>query len=295
MPILAGPPAKRDRGISRKSRYSAERDVMSDTHALSQYGYAVLFVVVVAEQIGLPIPAVPVLLGAGALSGAARMSPALALATALAASLPADIVWYELGRRRGGRVLGLLCRISLEPDSCVRRTETLFMQRGTSALMIAKFVPGLSTVAPPLAGMVGTARWQFILLDAAGAILWAGTWMGLGYLFSDALDLAASQVARLGHSLAVVVGLALAGYVLVKLLRRRRLLRSLRTARITPVELKRRLDDVEDTVVIIDTRSALDVTATPHAIPGARWIAAEEIDRRHGEVPRDREIVLYCS
>src|SRR5437762_889714 len=151
---------------------------MSETlEILSQYGYLVLFALVLAEQIGLPIPAVPVLLGVGALIGVGRMSPALAFGAALAASLPPDIVWYELGRRRGGRVLGFLCRISLEPDSCVRRTENLFMQRGRKALVIAKFVPGLSTVAPPLAGMVGIARWQFIGLDIAGAIVWGGAWM----------------------------------------------------------------------------------------------------------------------
>ena len=268
---------------------------MTDTaDVLSQYGYALLFVVVLAEQIGLPIPAVPVLLGVGALSGAGRMSAPLAVAAALAASLPPDIVWYELGRRRGGRVLGALCRISLEPDSCVRRTENLFQRRGRSALLIAKFVPGLSTVAPPLAGMVGIARWQFVLLDAAAAILWAGAWMGLGYAFSDALELAAAQASRVGHSLGVVVGAALAAYVLLKFWQRRRFLRSLRIARISPAELRRRLDD-GDAVAVIDTRSLLDVNVTPHAIPGARWIAAEDIDRRHDEVPRDRDVVLYCS
>ena len=269
---------------------------MNDTlGSLLQYGYIVLFAVVLAEQIGLPIPAVPVLLGVGALIGAGRMSPALALVAALLASLPPDIVWYELGRRRGSRVLGFLCRISLEPDSCVRRTENLFMQRGRKALVIAKFVPGLSTVAPPLAGMVGIARWQFILLDIVGAIVWAGTWIGLGYVFADALELIASHADRLGNSLGVIVGAALVSYVGIKFIQRRRFLHSLRIARITPEELKRRLDAGDTELAIVDTRSALDVTAAPYAIPGALWIAAEEIERRHGEVPRDREIVLYCS
>lgn len=268
---------------------------MADTvQVLSQYGYALLFVVVLAEQVGLPIPAVPVLLGVGALSGAGRMSALLAFAAALAASLPPDVVWYELGRRRGSRVLGVLCRISLEPDSCVRRTENLFLRRGRSALLIAKFVPGLSTVAPPLAGMVGIARWQFVLIDTAAAALWAGAWMGLGYAFSDALELAAAQAARVGHSLAAVVGTALAAYVLLKFWQRQRFLRSLRIARITPIELRRRLDD-GDAVAIVDTRSPIDVDATPHTIPGARWIGAEDIDRRHDELPRDRDVVLYCS
>jgi len=262
---------------------------------LLQYGYVLLFAFVLAEQVGLPVPAVPVLLGVGALAGGGRMSLTLAFAAALAASLPPDVIWYELGRRRGARVLGLLCRISLEPDSCVQRTENLFMRRGRKALLIAKFFPGLSTVAPPLAGMVGIARWQFLALDVAAAILWAGAWMGLGYVFSDALELVASRAARLGNVLLIVVGAALAAYVCVKFVQRQRFLRSLRVAQITPEELKGRLDVGDETLAVVDTRSVLDVTAAPYAIPGALWIAAEDIARRHGELPRGRELVLYCS
>jgi membrane protein DedA with SNARE-associated domain len=262
---------------------------------LVAYGYLLLFVFVLAEQVGLPVPAVPVLLGVGALAGAGHMSATLALGATLVASLLPDLVWYELGRRRGIGVLGLLCRLSLEPDSCVRRTQNLFMQRGRKALVIAKFLPGLSTVAPPLAGIVGIARWQFILLDVLAAILWAGTWMSLGWVFSDVLELVAARAARLGHWLGAVVTVALGGYVATKFIQRQRFLRSLRIARITPEELKRRLDSGDATFAVVDTRSALDVTALPHAIPGALWIAAEDIDRRQGELPRDREIVLYCS
>lgn len=269
---------------------------MSDTvQSLLQYGYVLLFAFVLAEQVGLPVPAAPVLLGVGALSATGRMSLALAFAAAVAGSLPPDLTWYELGRRRGSRVLVHLCRISLEPDSCVRRTENLFMRRGRKALVIAKFIPGFSTVAPPLAGMVGIPRTQFIALDITAAILWAGAWMGLGYLFSDALELVASRAARLGNGLGVLVGVALAGYVLLKFLQRRRFLHSLRVARITPEELKRRLDRGDATLAVVDTRTVLDVTAEPYVIPGALWIAAEEIHQRQDELPRDREIVLYCS
>jgi membrane protein DedA with SNARE-associated domain len=269
---------------------------VNDTlQSLVQYGYVLLFAFVLAEQSGLPIPAVPVLLGVGALTGAGRMSLTLGFAAAIAASLPPDLIWYELGRRRGTRVLALVCRISLEPDSCVRRTENLFLQRGRGALLIAKFFPGFSTVAPPLAGMVGIGRWQFIALDTAAAILWAGTWMLLGYIFSDALELVARRIGLLGNWTAVVVATALAAYVLIKFIQRRRFLRSLRIARITPEEVKRRLDLGDTTLAIIDTRSALDVAAEPHGIPGALWIAAEDIDRRRDELPRGREIVLYCS
>ena len=268
---------------------------MSNVETLLQYGYLLLFAFVLAEQSGLPVPAVPVLLGVGALTGTGRMSMTLAFAAALAASLPPDVVWYELGRRRGGRVLALLCKISLEPDSCVRNTENLFLRRGRGALLIAKFFPGLSTVAPPLAGIVGIARWQFLVLDIAAAILWAGTWMALGYVFSDALEIVASWAGRLGNSLGVVIGAALGAYVAYKFVQRRRFLRSLRIARIAPEELKRRLDLGDETLAIVDTRSALDVHAEPHAVPGALWIPAEDISRRQAELPRGCELVLYCS
>jgi membrane protein DedA with SNARE-associated domain len=262
---------------------------------LVQYRYVMLFAFVLVEQIGLPIPAVPVLLGVGALAGAGRMSLALALGAVLAASLPPDLVWYELGRRRGGRVLGFLCRISLEPDSCVRRTENLFIRRGRKALLIVKFFPGLSPIASTLAGMVAVARWQFIVLDGLGAMIWAGAWMGLGYVFSDALELVATQAAHLGNYVLLVVGVVLASYIAFKFIQRQRFLRGLRIARITPDELKRRLDAGDGDLAIIDTRSALEVNTAPYAIRGAIWIDAEDIDQRHHEVPRDREIVLYCS
>ena len=162
---------------------------MSDTLAfLLQYGYVILYACVLAEQVGLPVPAVPVLLGMGALAGAGEMSLPLALGVVLAASLPPDLVWYELGRRRGPRVLARICAISLEPDWCVRRTESMFIRFGRKLLLVAKFLPGLSAVASPLAGSAGVARWQFVLLDVTGALLWAGTWLGMGYAFSEALD-----------------------------------------------------------------------------------------------------------
>jgi len=264
-------------------------------HFLLTYGYTLLFVCVLAEQVGLPVPAVPVLLGVGALAGSGRMSVPVALGVAVLASLPADLAWYELGRRRGSRVLGLLCRVSLEPDSCVRRTENLFMRQGKRTLLFAKFLPGLSTVAPPLAGIVGIARGQFVLLDTGGALIWSGAWLGLGLLFKDAIELMAAAAARLGNWLLVVVGAALACYVVAKYIQRRRFLRSLRVARITPEELKRRLDEGDASLAVIDTRSPLDVNAVPYMIRGAQWIAAEEIDRRGREIPTDREIVLYCS
>jgi len=269
--------------------------VSETLQALVQYGYALVAAFVLAEQVGLPVPAVPVLLSVGALAGSGRLSFLLALGVALAASLVPDLIWYELGRRRGNRVLRHLCRISLEPDSCVRRTQDLFTRQGRKTLLFAKFLPGLSTVAPPLAGMVGIGRSQFIALDMAAAVLWAGTWMGLGYVFSDALEVVAAWASRLGNWIGVVIVAAFGTYALVKYIQRRRFLRELRIARIGPDELKVRLESRDDTFAIIDTRSLLDVTAVPQAIPGAVWIAAEDIARRQQELPRGREIILYCS
>jgi membrane protein DedA with SNARE-associated domain len=223
------------------------------------------------------------------------MSLAVSLVVVLAASLPPDLVWYELGRRRGPRVLARICAISLEPDWCVHRTETTFLRLGRKLLLVAKFLPGLSALASPVAGSAGVARWQFVLLDVAGALLWAGTWMGLGYAFSDALDVVAGWVARLGGYAVLLAGAVLSGYVAYKYAERRRIFRQLRMARITPDELKRRLDAGDAGLAIIDTRSALDVKSVPYLIRGAIWIDADEVERRRAELPRDREIVLYCT
>jgi membrane protein DedA with SNARE-associated domain len=261
---------------------------------LLRHEYAILFVWVLLEQAGLPVPAVPVLLGVGALAGHGRMSLAAALCLAVAASLPADVAWFELGRRRGAQVLSVLCRVSLEPDSCVRRTGNLFVRQGARALVIAKFLPGLSTVAPPLAGIVGMGRGRFALLDGLGAVLWAGFWIALGYVSRDGIEAVAAHAARLGNWLLAVIGGILAVYILAKYLQRRHFLRTLRMAQILPEDLKRRLDAGED-LVIIDVRSPIDVGAVPHAIPGARWIAVEDVDRRRAEIPSDREIVVYCA
>ncbi len=261
---------------------------------LLQHGYVILFIWVLLEQAGLPVPAVPVLLGAGALAGHGRMSLAAALCLAVVASLPPDVAWFELGRRRGAGVLAVLCRLSLEPDSCVRRTGNLFVRRGPRALLIAKFLPGLSTVAPPLAGIVGMGRGRFALLDGLGAVLWAGFWIALGYVSSDGIEAVAAHAARLGNWLLAVIGGILAAYIFAKYLQRRHFFRTLRMAQILPEDLKRRLDAGED-LVVIDVRSSIDREASPHGIPGARWIAVEDVERRRGEIPSDREIVVYCA
>jgi membrane protein DedA with SNARE-associated domain len=261
---------------------------------LERYSVIIVPALAVFEQLGIPLPAVPALLATGALAATGRVNFWLVVGAIVVVTLPVDLVWHELGRRRGARILSGLCRLTLEPDVCVRRTENLFIRHGVRTLLVAKFLPGLTTVLPPLAGIFGVSRLKFALYDVAGSVLWATFWMGLGYAFSDAIEQVLVRVASLGHNAALLVGGLLVGYVGLKYLRRWLFLRRLRIARISPEDLRRKLEAGED-VMILDLRTALDVAAVPHAIPGSRWIAAEQLDDRLSDIPRDRELVLYCS
>jgi membrane protein DedA with SNARE-associated domain len=256
---------------------------------LAHWGYIILAAFVVAEQVPLPVPAVPVLLGIGALAAEGRMSIVVALAIACAAAVPMDLLW----RRLGAVAVRFMCRLAVEPASCVRRTETLFERYGSRVLLIAKFVPGLTALAPALAGLVNVPLARFLILDIAGVVLWAGTWLALGYLFNSALELILAQTSRAGSLLAgLAAGVVI--YVLLKIVRRQRFLRLLRTARITASNLKSMLDRGDD-LWIADLRSRREVEASPYAIPGARWLAAEAIAEAAAGIPRDREIVLVCT
>jgi membrane protein DedA with SNARE-associated domain len=261
---------------------------------LVRHGYSLLFVWVLAEQIGLPLPAEPLLLAAGALAGATRLNIVILTGLAVLAAVIADFVWFEIGRRQGSKVLTLLCRISLEPDSCVRRTETLFARYGARSLLVAKFIPGLASVAPPLAGIFRMSRVRFLLFDGLGALIWVAIFVGLGYLFSNQLERVAFFALRLGTSLTVILAAGLAAFIGWKYFRRRRFMRQLRIARITPEELKKKLDSGED-VVIVDLRHSLDFEAEPFTIPGAVHLTSEEFEQHHQKIPRDRDVVLYCT
>ena len=273
------------------ARSSKDLSLEQAADFLIRHGYAVLFGWVLLEQMGLPIPAAPLLIAAGALARAGKMNLTFALALALIAVILADLFWYSLGRYRGGRILKLLCRISLEPDSCVRRTENLFVRHGVHSLLVAKFVPGLNTAAPSLAGIFRMPVRRFMIFDFLGALLWVGSVTSLGLIFSDQLKQIALRWS--GWLVAVLAG-SLAAYVLGKFIQRRRFIRRLRIARITPKELMDKLRAGE-TISIVDLRQPMDIEAFPQMIPGALRIAMEEIEERHAEIPRDRDVVLYCS
>ena len=261
---------------------------------LTQYGLAVIFVWAFAVQAGAPAPAVPMLLGAGALSGAGRMNLASAIAAAMAATVVADVVWYSLGRSHGTRVLELLCRFSLDPDSLIRHAKERFVAHRLRYLVLAKFLPGVNPLAAGLAGSVPIRLARFVLYAAAGALLWAGAWMALGYFGADVIARIATGAGRLGTPLVILIVAALVLYLAYKFARRQRFLRHLRKARITSTELKRRLD-AGDRPLIFDLRTTLDLEATPYAIPGARWICPEMLDDPHQLINKNSEVVFYCA
>ena len=261
---------------------------------LIHHGHAVLFVWVLVEQLGVPVPAMPLLLAAGALAGAGRMSYFASLLFAMLGALLADSVWFHLGRRKGIKILQLLCRISLEPDSCVRRTEGIFSKQGARSLIVAKFLPGLGLVTPPLAGIFRMRFRRFFLFDAIGSMLWAGAFLGLGYVFAGQIELVAARLASLGGWLLVLILASLAGYIGSKFVARQRFLRELRIARITVDELKQTLDAGEQ-ITIVDLRHSLDFEAEPEVIPGALHMEAKELEEKNDRLPRNGEVVLYCT
>lgn len=260
----------------------------------SQHGYGLLFLFVLADQVGLPIPALPVLLAVGALAGQGSLSLAWAVLVAVLAAVASDLLWYGLGRLRGRPVLHLVCRVTLEPDFCVRKAQDVFLRHGLRALLFAKFVPGLSTVAPPLAGLLRFPLFVFLFWDAAGAVLWAGVWMGAGYLLREQLELLAVFAGRFAAASAIVLAGALAAYVLGAWAKRQRFLRQHRMNRISPSELKQMLLSGEK-VLVVDLRHSLDLGIEPVKIPGAVQMLPEDLMRRHAEITAGGDVVLYCS
>lgn len=260
-----------------------------------RHGYFILFVSVLVEQMGVPIPSLPMLLAVGALAGLGQLSLTASLLCAVSACLLADLLWYWLGIYKGASILNLLCRISLEPDSCVKRTENMFVRYGAPGLLFAKFVPGLSTAAAPLAGMFRMKIWKFALADATGSFIWAGSYVSVGLLFRNQLDFVAQSAERAGGWAITIAAILLGTFLLVKFIQRQRFYRRLRMSRIDPAGLNEMLER-GDSVAIVDLRNALEWGEEGAAkIPGAIHIDYSDIDSGVAQVPLDRDIILYCS
>ncbi len=268
---------------------------MNDTLAfLVRHGTVVLIASVFVEQAGAPLPAAPWLFAAGALVAAGKMNWLVALGGAAFGSLLADAIWFYLGRRYGNHLLGLMCRISLTPDTCVRRTQNVFTRYGMQGIVAAKFIPGLSTLAPPLAGSSGVAASRFLLFDGMGSLLYVGCFLLVGILFSHQLEQILAVLASFGgNALGLIAGFV-AVFIACKFFQRRRLLRDLRVARITVDELHQKLQAGENPM-ILDLRSLAELDVDPALIRGALHMTMEEVERRQEEIPRDRDVILYCS
>jgi membrane protein DedA with SNARE-associated domain/rhodanese-related sulfurtransferase len=264
------------------------------THILLLYGYLLLFAWVLVEQFGIPLPATPVLLAAGALTAEHQLSFPLAYAAALGACLIADTAWFHIGRRYGHHVLRLLCKLSMEPTICVRRTTDSFGRRRRVTLMIAKFVPGLATLAPPVAGQNGMGYGSFLLFDGIGATLWIGALLTAGRFFGDLLKRDSGLLDWAGRFSGALLVLGILGFFVARLIRQRMELKELRAARLEPEELKRQLEAGLE-AFIVDLRHPLELLADPFTLPGALHFSPDALASRHLEIPRDRDVVLFCT
>ncbi len=263
-------------------------------HLTNHYGLLLVFAAVLLETVGIPLPAMPLLIVAGALAAGGTLSFAAIAAVALLAVLLGDVAWFMAGRRYGSQVLRVLCRISLSPDSCVRQTETLYEHWGARMLLAAKFVPGLSTIAPPLAGAMRLAPAAFVLYAGAGALIWIGVSLALGAALHEQIELAGDYLARFGVLAVYALGVAFALFLFFKWWERRRFYRALRMARISVDELLR-LVQGPDKPVILDVRSGAARRIDPRRIPGARPVDMDNAAQHLQGVPRDGQIVVYCT
>jgi membrane protein DedA with SNARE-associated domain len=268
---------------------------MKETIAIVvRHGYLVLFVWVLLEQFGLPLPSLPMLLAAGALAGAGQLSLQTALLLAGVAALISDLFWYAFGRWRGKTVLRWICKISIEPDSCVRRTENVYARYGEKSLLAAKFVPGFGTVATPLAGISRMPIHRFVFFDGLGIMIWTACYIGLGYAFADQLENIARYSLHFGEFLIIVIAAALLAYIAYKYIQRRRLLRELNFARISPNELMRMMNAGEQ-VQIVDLRHLLDFELDPFTVPGAIHVDPNSVDSIVRDMASDADVILYCN
>jgi membrane protein DedA with SNARE-associated domain/rhodanese-related sulfurtransferase len=259
-----------------------------------KYGYWVVFLWILTEQLGIPIPSTPLLLTAGTLTATHQLRLAFVLAAALAGSVIADSTWYIFGKRYGSAVVRMMCRLSLESTACVRKTEGYFTKRGAAALLVAKFVPGLGSVAAPIAGQIGMGYPKFVAFDALGMLLWILAVTLGGRFFGDVLKHHPNALSTAAHFFGLIFALLFVGFLVWRMLQRRAFLRSVRMARIDPSELKEMVDCGEP-VFIVDLRHPLDYLPDPRTIPGALTLTPDKLVEQSDRIPRDQEVVLFCT
>ena len=260
---------------------------------IAQYGLVVVFLVMLLDQAGFPIPAFPAFMVAAALGAGGRYGLEGIVIAGIAGSLIADIAWFLASRRYGRKLLALLCRISLSPNSCVRQTENMYVRVGTPLLLFAKFVPGLGIVSVSLAAITGVNAFVFFVLDTMGAAFFVAAAVLLGVLFKKVIFAVITRLAELGAlGLALAIA-AIVAYVFVRWWQRQLFIRQLRMDRISVEELTDLIDRGE-APVILDVRPDL-VRYEEGIIPGAVFAHPLDAQNTLSEFPKDIEVVVYCS
>jgi membrane protein DedA with SNARE-associated domain/rhodanese-related sulfurtransferase len=266
---------------------------------LLHHAYALLFGWVLVEQAGAPVPSIPVMLAAGTLSASHKVQLVYAMGVILFASLIADSAWYWLGRRYGRKILDWLCKFSLESSTCVVKTQGTMGRRGAVTLLFAKFVPGLSTMAPPIAGQAKIGYPTFLLYDGLGTLLWAATWLLAGRFFGDIAEKSQRFYSGLGHFAVLLVVAAVIAVIVWRVVKLRQFRSQLVELRLEPQQLHSMICEAVDAgnepPFIVDLRHPLDVLADPLVLPGALRIGPDDLKKRSDSIPRDRDIVLYCT
>jgi membrane protein DedA with SNARE-associated domain len=258
------------------------------------HGYALLFSWSFLAQFGLPLPAAPLFLAAGALAAMEEFHLGAILGVGVLATFLSDLIWYEIGRSRGGKVLSFLCRISLDPDSCVQSSKGFFSRHGTHSLLVSKFIPGMNTMAPPLAGIFRMRRSKFFLFNGVGTLVFVGIFSGIGYLFGEKIEQYSERILNAGGWIGGISLGLLSAFILVKFFRRRRSATRLAIPRMSPEMLRGRLEKGEE-LWIVDVRSDLEIETDPFILPGARHLPLEQVEKNPGLLPGGRKMVFYCS
>ncbi|HXW94039.1 MAG TPA: VTT domain-containing protein [Terriglobales bacterium] len=264
--------------------------------SIAPHGYLLVFVFVLADALGLPLPAALVLLPAGAAVALGTLNGSLVLLVAMAGFLTGDILLFVLGRSMGWTLLGVLCRVSLNPETCILRSAELFYKRGKVAVLLAKFIPGMNTMAAPLAGSMKMRFRQFLGLDSAAALLYVVLYAGLGFLFRDFLAMIIRSFQRAGHVFADVLLAAAVLYVVYRL----RLYRKSKVYEIVPRvpvrEVAARLESEEKgRIFIVDVRSHGYYDAGAQRIRGSIRLEPNQLVEEIRNLPRDKDIYLYCT
>ncbi len=264
------------------------------THLILLHGYWLIFGWVFVCFIGVPIPVTPALLAAGALSADGDMNLGLTFLFALAACLCADVSWFFIGRHYGGKVLRLLCKITMQPANCIRTSEGSVGRRASLVFLYAKFIPGLSSLAAPIAGQRRMSFTRFIIYDALGSAIWLSTFLFGGRLFGKLLQKDPHLFDWVGHYSGLLLIAGIVAFLAFRIYRRHRQLRALAAARLDPLELKQMLDAGEE-VYIVDLRNPSERIDDAFTLPGAHLLAPNHIASHSSDIPLDRDIILFCS